>query len=241
VDSLTYLSCSADSTGPGTFAEQIGFVIEGTSRDNRLIGCQAAAQETGYYVSTIAASHTRLIGCDSWACENQGVLVAGGDVSVTGGILRNTVYGITCSSTTSTVATDNIRFEGLTGLPINYTVANSLGQAGRNDYGDLSPTTPALNANAKIASVACADPFPKPVSGKTFYVTAGAPSFGGINGGYEGCELTLIFAGAVTVFHGGGSPTGLKLAGAANFVTSAFSTLSMVYQGGFWIETGRKA
>ena len=234
-DSLTFTSCSADSTMG--FVGQIGFIADGTSRDTRFVNCQAAAQETGYYINT-TGGHTHMVGCDSWACASQAVLINSGDVSILGGILRNTIYGITQASTTSRLMYSGVRFEGLNAYPVNIGVVNNRTVEGVNDYGDLPVTVPGIFGGV-LQIVPSADPLPIPNSGTEFNVS-GTVNIGSMNGGRAGRRVTLMFGGALTVFTGGASPTGFKLSGGANFTSVAGSNLTLLHDGSFWQEIGRK-
>lgn len=231
-NSMTLLSCSADSTG--AFAGQIGYVVDGTSTDTRLIACQAAAQETGYFISTAAGVHTRLIGSDSWACANHGVLISSGDVGILGGIQRDTANGVTINNAASAVTIDGVRFNAISGSPINAAVSNSKIRIESNDYGNLAAGVSVVNnANRPVTSLASADPINLPASGELFNIT-GVTAFGTINGGWAGRRITFKFAGALTVNDGGAS---LKLAG--NFVTTADDTMTLMHDGTAWYELSR--
>lgn len=83
------------------------------------------------------------------------------------------------------------------------------------------------------AAVASAAALPVP-TGRVFHVT-GTTNITSITSTnlQAGVVITLIFDGILTVTDGGN----LKLAG--NFVTAADSTLSLVYDGTNWYETGR--
>jgi len=233
-NSMTLLSCSADSTGG--YAGQIGLLVDGTSTDTRLIGCQAAAQETGYRIATSTGVHTRLIGCDSWSCTNHGVLVDSGDSSISGGIQRNTANGVTINSASSVVNIDGVRFTVISGSPINNAVANADVRIGANDYGNWSAGNSVVNnANRPVGSVASADPLNLPAVGTLFQVT-GTTSFGTVNGGWAGRMVILKFTGALTVNDGGAS---LKLNG--NFVTTADDTITLIHDGAAWFEIARSA
>lgn len=56
-----------------------------------------------------------------------------------------------------------------------------------------------------------------------------------------GRKLTLIFTGAITVYDtsGGTSGANIKLNGAANMSATANDTLTLVYDGSYWLEIGR--
>jgi hypothetical protein len=233
-NSMTLHSCSADSTG--SYAGQLGFVIDAGCEDSRLSLCQAAAQETGYFISTIANLHTRLIGCDSWACTNHGVLIGGGDVHILGGIHRQVPNGVTISTTTSRVFIDFTRFTNISGgYPVNPTVQTADLHIGDNcDYPSLAFGNAIVNNSFKVPkSIVAADPLNIPPETNFLQVT-GNTNFGTINGGWSGRQVTLKFTGTPTVLDGGAT---IKLSG--NFAATATSTLSLVHDGAVWCEVGR--
>lgn len=236
-NSMTFLSCSADSTGG--FAGQIGFDIESLGGsggvDNRLIGCQAAAQEVGFYFSTVANLHSQMIGCDTWSCTNHGVLIDSGDVSILGGVARDEAAGITVNSSASKVNIDQMRFYNLSARPINIAVSTSNVRIGaNNDFGDWTASATYGSAGTlSITSVVAADPLNLPPTGSVFQVT-GNTNFGTLNGGWAGRQVVLKFTGTPTAFDGGAS---MKLAG--NFAATADDTLTLAHDGTAWYEVAR--
>jgi len=233
-NSVTIQGCGADSTG--SYAGQIGFMVTGNSEDTRLVNCQAAAQETGYYVSTASGVQTRLTGCDSWACTIHGVLVdAAGDVKVQGGIHRNTGNAVTLNNATSTVSVNGIRTKAISGVIFNVVVPTTGLTIGTdNNYGDWAAgASIANNATHVIRSVASADPLNLPAQGEFFQVT-GSTSFGTMNGAWVGRKITLKFSGTLTVSDGGAS---LKLNGSLNATPD--TTLSLIHDGVAWLELAR--
>lgn len=86
------------------------------------------------------------------------------------------------------------------------------------------------------ANVASATPLPVPVA-MVYHVT-GTTGFSTITstGLIKGSEITLIFDGILTVTTGTGN---LRLAGAANFASTADDTLTLVYDGTNWYEKCR--
>ena len=233
-DSMTLLSCSADSTTG--FAGQIGFLIDGTSLDTRLIGCQAAAQETGYYINTSAGVQTRMTSCDSWVNANHGVLIDAGNVTISGGIHRNTTNGVTVNSASSVVFVDGVTFNATSTAPIAVAVSTVNVYIGENNYGNWAAGNSVTNnANKLPVSIASADPLNLPANG-TFFQVTGTTNFGTINGGWAGRLIVLKFTGVLTVVDGGAS---IKLAG--SFTTSADDTLTLIHDGTAFCEVARSA
>lgn len=236
VNSMTFLNCSADGNA-GAYTGAIGFLVDGTSWDTRFIACQAAAQDTGFQINTSAGKHHRLIGCDSWANITAGVVVSGGDVSITGGTHRNTVDGVRVTNASSKVYVGGgVRFEGLTGLPVSVTIANPYVQVDVNDYGDLAVgTSVATVANKTIPSIASANPLPVPNNGEVFNVS-GVTNFGSINGGYAGRKITLIFTGVLTITSSTVNNASVYLKGGVNLTTAAGTAIQLQHNGTQWYE-----
>ncbi len=231
VNSMTLLSCSADGTQ--AYAGSTGFYIKTGCHDTRLIGCQAAAQEIGYNVSSSSNIQTRLIGCDAWGITQHGVINYSGDMSILGGVIRNVPQAITVTNASSKIYVDGVRFEAIAGTnPINCTVATSNVFLGKNIEAN-GWSTAIVGSNLQIPSVASADPLNLPSNGDKFIVT-GTTNFGTINHGWAGREVTLIFSGVLTVFDGGAT---VKLNG--NFTSTANSVLRLMHDGSVWNEVSR--
>jgi hypothetical protein len=238
VNSMTFHGCSADQTstaGVGDHTGSFGFVVDGTSQDTRINLCQAAAQATGYYIASSAGNHTRLNGCDSWACSSTGINIVTGDATIIGGSLRNMPEAIKVDGGASVVGIDLVRFAVISSAPIAVSAANSSIHIGTgNDFGDWPAGTSVTNNTNKVQrSVTAADPLNLPVNGDYFQVT-GNTNFGTLNGGWCGRRVTLKFTGTPTVSDGGAS---MKLAG--NLVATADDTLTLLHDGDTWVELSR--
>lgn len=253
LESSSTASLSIDDitvTGPYDFAlpllgypGAIGVWVDGTSYDTRLIGCQTAAQGTaGYYFSTSALHPSRMIGCDAWAPIERCVLVQSGEVSITGGTLRNAPDGIVITSSVSRVWVDKVRFTALTGYPFKTTVATSLLEIGRdNDYGDFPAGSALVIGTVTTPTLASAATLNLPATGDEFIIT-GTTNFGTLVGGHKDRRVTLFFAGVLTVFNGTGTTNNIRLSGgAANFTTTAGATLTLAHNGTQWYEVSRSA
>jgi hypothetical protein len=238
-NSMTFVSCGADNTGSHTGS--IGFVNESSAgvggEDTSYTECQAAAQDIGYYINANASFSTRMVGCDTWGCVVHGFLIVSGDVNINGGLVRDVPNGITISSATSQVYIDNVRFDGISGLPVNSIIGNSSTYIGpANDFVGFAPGAVITNNTYNvIQSIASADPLNLPVNGNFFQVT-GTTGFGTVNGGWKGRQVVLKFNGVLLVSDGGAS---LKIAG--NFTTAANSTLTLIYDGVAWCEVARSS
>lgn len=230
-DHCVLLGCGAD--GFNGFTNSIGILIDGTSRDTALVACQAAAHNIGIVVDTTATlgNHHTLTDCQMWGNDAICVQVVSGDTHIMGGQQRSTGIGLDVQSTTSTIFIDGVRFEQLTGAPINMSVSNPTVYIGElNDFGGASPVV-GTNSNRPLPSIASATTLPVPANGNRFKVT-GTTTITGIFNGWAGREITLVFSGSLTVTH---SAT-LYLKGATNRSTGASSTMKLVFDGTNWYE-----
>jgi hypothetical protein len=89
-DEMTFIGCGADNTTE--YADSIGFLISGTTSNTTLVGCQAAAQQNGYYFTT--SGSIRMSQCDAWGNTDNGIVVDASKVAVFGGGIRTTPNGI---------------------------------------------------------------------------------------------------------------------------------------------------
>lgn len=238
-ENVTLIGCGADNTpasNPHTNA--IGFLIDGQSNDTRLIGCQAAANTHGLYVATAAGKRTRVDNFDSWFSLANGIVADTGDVSIEGGIIRDTNNGVLIISSTANVFVDKVRFHNIGGSAIIATSATDRLRIGpHNDYGNLATST---GASVGIPPVPSATNLALPFTGDMFTVT-GTTTIATLAEGWAGRQVTLLFASAVTVTHGTSGSTAMRLANAANFAAPAGGTLTLRHNGGQWFEVGRCA
>lgn len=240
-NSVTLLGCGADnaySAGP-LVSGAMGFVIDGTSTDTSLIGCQAAAHDAaGVYVNTTGGLQTKIVDLAVWGGgpNSDGIRVNSGDVAILGGIMRGQNYGVKVQSPSMRVFIDGVRFETIASYPIYASPSSSLVFIGRNDYSNF---TAVPTANTVLCqSVPSAASVVLPNSGDTFNIT-GTTSFGALGHGWAGREVSLIFGGSLTVFSGTGAVTNMRLAGGVNFSAEAGSCLTLRHSGAQWYEAGR--
>lgn len=236
INSATFMNCGADSTG--TLAGSIGFHIEGSCEDTRIIGCQAAAQSTGYQIDlSIEGQHVSIDSCHAWGNTTNSVLINGGNVSIHGGSQRNKSTKIT--NAVSRVSIDSVRYASQTGLAIDATVPTSnVTNKGCTFEGFGTGTSP-VSANIELPAITSGDPLLLPATGERFMIT-GNTSFGSISGGYAGRTVTLAFTSGLTVIAGGDAPSGIYLNNGTDFIVGSTSTLTLMHNGNRWFETSRK-
>lgn len=228
-------SMDNDSTTAGTY----GIVIEGTSEQTVMIGNQTAGQTTaGTYIGTSAGTTTTIIGQISWGSAQHGIWINDvGNVSIYGGKLTGTSYGITESNATSVIFVDGMTFNGNAGGAINASTATNNIIIGSNNNFQATPIV--VGAGLTAASVASASAVTLPRYGSTFNIT-GTTTINTLDNGWFGRTVTLIFGSALTVHSATGASNDMWLSGAANWTTvTTGSTLTLRHNGTQWYEIGR--
>ena len=237
-NSVVLTACGADNAYSGSAplnTGSIGYVIQSTCYETKLIGCQAAAQDAaGIFINVTDDVTTLISDATIWKCKDHGILISNGDAKITGGVIRDIDQGITVDDSLSEVHIDATLFTGITAQPINVTVPNSTVKY--NGYTDFAGNP--VSSNYQPASVASAASVLLPANGDLFTIT-GTTNFGGLAHGWAGRRVTLIFADNLTVFSGTGAVTNMKLLSGGNLTTSAGAVLSLVHNGIQWYETGR--
>jgi hypothetical protein len=241
---VLFLGCSADNTAAGT---GIGFSVVGSSTDTKLTACVASAQQTGFNITTITVSGllTTLTDCDAHGNTGENILIdtaALGDVLILGGIQHSSPTGILISSANALVDISHVSFQNISGQTISASVATTNVRIGPmlNYYG-LAAGAVTVSGNVGTQSATAASSILNlPMSAEVINVL-GTANFGSLNGGWAGRRVTLVFAGALSVFSSTGAVNAMRLASAATFTTATGSTLSLVHTGSQWFETGRAA
>ena len=245
VNSCTLLSCSADNTslaGVPTHPGSIGFSIGG--QENRLIGCQAAAQDSAAVsVASNVGTHTTIVGLNAWACGTHGVLLTQGDLTLVSSNFRSMSNGVSFASASSKFLGGNNRFQSVSS-PWTFAVACDTNNIRLGEFvtDQAAGTTPVGGVGSFVApSVASANPLSIPISANEVNVT-GTTNFGTLQRGWAGRPpVTLIFDGALQVFSSTGVATAIRLSGGATFNTTTGSTLTLKHDGTQWYEIGRSA
>lgn len=237
-ENVSLIGCGADNTPPETNAHSgaIGFLISGGAQDTKLIGCQTAAHEHGYYTANTVGNRTHMINCDAWSSISNGVAITSGDVFIEGGIIRGSPNGILVTVATSNVRINGVRFNAISAQPIVANVATTNVIIGDdNHYGNY---TGVVGGSMSIPTIGSAAMLTIPNSGNRFYIT-GTTGLSQISNGWAGRVITLSFAGALTVFHGTGSSGSIFLREGGNYVTTAGMSLTLMHNGDQWREVSR--
>lgn len=209
-DSATFLSCAADHP-PGTADGSIGFLIEGTSIENRLVACQTAGKEYGVKIATTDVNGKVYIDSTNiWITKTHAIWIINGDVNISNSGLRNTGgvgNGIRADNTTTQVRAGMCKISGFA-IGINTDVS---GVVIYHDQCDFDGTTTPIN-NPFVKTITAADPLPLDGKNKYFKVV-GTTNFANLANAalYAGEEVTLEFASSLFIGTGGN----MKLNGGA--------------------------
>jgi hypothetical protein len=234
------VDCQADNDA--AYAGTIGFSL-GTSTQgvtaSKAIGCTAFNCATGYYIATSATDYMEFVSCSADGC-GAAVNLTQGDIRWIGGVWDNCTSGITVVSATSAVVLTALKTQGIgPGAVVTNTGGGGLIYVSPDCDFDTLPPGYSISSTMAPNIVASASPLLLPAFGDVFQLS-GTTSFGAIDGGWAGRKLTLIFTASLTVTNSN-LAGGVRLTGATNFTTAASSTLSLVYNGYQWFETGRCA
>lgn len=232
-NSNNLLNCSADHNFPRTQVGAIGFLINGTSNDTKMVVAQTAAQAIGVYVDTVASAHTEITNLTSWETTDHSVLVNAGDCTIIGGGLRDTVNGISVNSAASRVIVDDVRFRNVSVGPINLLVSTGNVMMGTNDFGDFAGASGVIGGST-LKTVASAASISLQASFNNYAIT-GVTNVSTILGGYATRVVRLQVDSGVTFVHSTAT-NGLHLKGNVNFVAAAGATLSLLHNGDRWFQ-----
>lgn len=244
VNNTSIIGSGADNVYDGNplFTNSIGLLIEGNSRDTRVFGFQAAAQQSvGVYVNTTVGNATYLRDTTVWGGSQHGVLVEGGDVMVQGGLIGNSVpvvNAVSVNNSASRVFVNGVKFgAGNAGIINNATVSSNI-QIGANDYSGF--VTNIATNTVVTPNIASAAALVIPNNGSLFNVT-GTTGVTSLGQGWAGRCITLTFTGVLNVSNSTGSITAIRLSGGVAFATTVGATLSLCHNGGQWYEVGRSS
>jgi len=225
-DELNFINCGADNTstsGTGDHSGSFGFLATGGCLRPKFIACQAAAQQSGYYIDNTDGNTALLDNCTAWGTASNGVQVVSGDVNITGGELAYGQYGVYVTTATAKVNVLGVSFKDQSVRPVHGATSTDKIFYGANNR--IAGFSGHPVSGTTLATIASADPLAVPQEGDVFYVS-GTTNFGNISGGWAGRKITLIFQGALTITHS----ANITLAGSANFAVTAGDTLTLVFK-----------
>lgn len=237
-NSCELTGCGADNVpeaGGGSTGQtgDIGFLVTGGSTDTLLTNCQSASHEKGFYINTVSNVPTQLTNCVAWYNRDHGVLVEGGDVTVLGGIYRNSQYGIRVDSATSNVNLQTIRFSDISTKPV-FSVSSSMIMEGIHfeNWANSSPASfPTSNFIIPTSNVLTI-----PNEGKFFNITS-SKGLGNVQYGWPGRTVTFKFNENTIILQSTGVSNGINLKSGANTMILTNGILTIVSDGTFWYET----
>lgn len=237
-NSCVLIGCGADNTPEAKTQGYLGFVVSGGSTDTILTNCQAASHQKGFYInSSVNNISTQMINCVAWFNQDHGVQIDGGEVVVIGGVFRNSANGITVTNALTKLVVESAKFRDISSKAINSTTTKTY--LNNCDFTNFTGSSPVTFFNTELAVAATVLDIPN--EGDFFVVTT-TTTLTTLRYGWIGRRVTLKFNGNTTVTSAGGSPSAnqIYLSGGSNFAAVNRSTLTLVSDGTYWYEVGRK-
>jgi hypothetical protein len=233
---VTISGCGADNVNDG-LGGTIGFLIDGTSRNTKIVNCQSAAQATaGVYIDTDANLTTIISNHSSWGSTSHGVWVNSGDAFITNlqtgvGIDR----AITTTNANSKIIASNID-ANVDVIPIFSTVFTENIQIDnlKTSFA-TNPVTSNINSKTVTSSGGILQ---LPSYGEVFYINGTGFEF--LQHGWAGRQVTLVFSANLTLTTTGAVATNrMRLASGANFNGIVSQSITLVHTGLWWYEASR--
>jgi len=221
----------------GTYATSRGINIETNVTKGRFVGCKVWSTEQGYVQVANAGEVNSFIGCDVHSVTSNGFNIASGDAVIIGAHLTDIGGNGFNFGASSKVMIDDAYATSVTGAVINNGATDTSKIMLGRVYTDKAAGT-AIIGSLTLPQIASADPLPILSYGDVFDVT-GTTNFGGLSAGWAGRQVTLRFAGILTVTNSATAGTGMRLSGSVNFTSAAGSTLTLKHNGVQWYEIGR--
>ena len=230
IGTATVVNCHADGTA--LLANSIGFLIEGDCAYTTFVGCSSYSNDHGYWQTANAVDNITYTNCRAIGNLTQGWHIEQGNALLVNCLMAVSNKGITVQNASSSADIRNCSFASHTLVSIEASLNGTVRETG-NKIDDTAPV-----GGWAIPVVAAADPLVLPQTGSLFSIS-GAATFGTLNNGWAGRQVTLVFQGIVTV-NGGGN---MQLSGGNTFTSKAGSTLTLVHTGagGKWYEVCRAA
>ncbi|CAN7678785.1 hypothetical protein [Mesorhizobium sp. LjNodule214] len=218
-------NCGADHVAASSDGS-IGFLIEGTSNNIKVISCQTAAKQFGFYsaISSVTGSPTFFIGCNTWEFYTYGFVVNLGDAVISDCMTRRTAAlagsgGIRVSNAANVVDIENCRLYGA-----DYSIDQVANAIVRHRGCVFSPVTGIINNPYFATTIASAATITLNGSDKVFKVS-GTTDISAVSpvAAYAGKEVSLIFTGALNLISGGNLSIAGKFPVSANDQVTLFS------------------
>ena len=243
-NSCILTGCGADDVPEAGFAStgqtgKIGFVVTGNCEDTILTNCQSASHEKGFYINTQDNQQTILTDCVAWSNRDHGILVEGGDVRISGGVVRDAAAGIRINDNVSKASISDVKFRNITNFAIQSSSPTTY--LDNNVLGLLSSASQKVSIPAQSnVTAGSSNVMYIPHDGESFVFTSGN-NLETIFWPWAGRKITLIFkdANGCNVISSNNSTGDLILQDNQTWVANNLSTLSLISDGTYWYETGR--
>ncbi len=240
VNQMTLVSCSSDNVSAQYATGTTGFQVSGCV-ETQLIACEAAASTIGMRISNAASASTLITGGVCWSNPDHGILIDEGCMIVSGGtVVRRqsvTQNGITINGT-GLVSLDGVSIEDFE-AGTNPITCVGVQETDRFDLRNVRfkncHDNPVNGTYAVSWLTGSGSVFNLPNNGKFFTVIGNSQGWGTMSNGYTGRELVFTFQSQATIYSGGSFSLG-----SGSNVFNPGNTLSLIYDGSVWQETGRK-
>jgi len=249
VGAVQMFNNAADSSFSDIRVGSYGVRIISGASNIRMVGQQVASFDTGIGVNPgNAGDFVSIDGASVWACSGPGIWAGTGDVTIGSGTriranaLHTSAVGLRANAPSGICRLSDTTFEAYAGAS---QIAVELGAALNRSNLQIDDaslrfincgTSPIRGTGSlNLPTLASAGNVSLPGSGDTFVIT-GTTNIGNfVNNQWEGRVLNLIFTGALTLVNS----VSLILTGSTNAVVTANSSMTLLRQGGAWIEIAR--
>lgn len=237
VSTVTAVNCKADGTG--SYTGDSGWRFEGNI--NGFVGAgNATWSHTSGVVANMNATQFADLSNFIYNSNTTCIAMQGGHVRARNCQFMNATTLVSYGLASSLLDLDNNLLANVTNM-VSSSVSTSNVKIGASNLNLTSAAGTSLgSANIIAPTIASADPLAMPPSGDLFTVS-GTTSFGNLQGGWAGRQVTLIFSGVLTVFTSTANANSMRLSGNANYTAAVNSTLTLIHNGALWVEKSRSS
>ena len=232
ISTITATNCKSDGTGNNN--SDSGWRFEGNINGFVGSGNASWSHSNGATINTNTTQFVDLSGFIT-NTNTTALTVLAGHVRVRSCQLINSTTVASVATNASIVDIDDCLISGCTNMVVPAVSTTNM-LIGSNNVNLTSANGTSMGtANVVSTPLASADPLPLPPYGKVFNVT-GSTSFGNLQGGWAGREVTLVFQGTLTVYNGTANTNNMFIKGGANLSATPNGTVKFVHNGTQWYQ-----
>lgn len=231
--SVTVLCGGSDYPAQSVPDGSVGFAIDGSASEIRLIAPQAAQRDACVYVdSTSNLMACQIVSGNFWEFRVSAVSVARGNVQVTSGSVRSSVVG--CAGVITGPAAGKVTVGGMEFQAIDVAFSNDNAGVKLRHHDCIFADVGQIMVNPYVAIIPSASSLLL-TNEDTYFKVTGAVAITSVSDprAYAGKVVTLEFVTTLGVIDGGN----LRLKG--DYVTAQYATLTLVSNGAEWVEISR--